>query len=233
MTRLKRAEVKWASQRKKMKFVAVPRSGHKQQESMPLVYVLRDILNLAESAAEARKIIKAGQVAVDGKVCKDPNRGVGLFDTVILAGKTLRVLLRAGRLTLIEIPAAEAALKICQVIGKRKVRGGKIQLSLHDGRNILIDGGGAHAILDSVLLALPMQTPKEYIPLQEGVCIFARKGAHSGQLAVLKKIEKENGKVWIERAGKLFEVPLDSVIPIGEKKPLITIDESAVSEMVK
>ena len=66
--------------RKHYKFTikATP-SGHNTNRSIPISIVLRNIINLAETAREANRIIHAGVIAVDGVVRRDPHYSIGPF----------------------------------------------------------------------------------------------------------------------------------------------------------
>jgi len=71
MSHLKRlaAPEFWPIPKKKYTWVFSPSPGpHKKEECIPLAIVVRDILKLAETGKEAKRIIKAGEVIVDGKV---------------------------------------------------------------------------------------------------------------------------------------------------------------------
>src|SRR3990172_6085697 len=89
--KLGRYEVAWAPAKKTARFVTAPHGAHPLDRSLPLLLIIRDILGLAETAREARRIVKSRQVKVDNKVCTDPRRGLGLFDTFELAGKSYRM----------------------------------------------------------------------------------------------------------------------------------------------
>ena len=59
---------------------------HKLRESMPLTVLLRNKLKLALTGREAKLIVmaKEGNIAVDGKVRKDPKYPVGFMDVITL-----------------------------------------------------------------------------------------------------------------------------------------------------
>jgi small subunit ribosomal protein S4e len=83
--RLKRraAPRTWPLPRKGTKWVLRPGPGpHPQEECLPLGLALRDILHITASARESRILLREGKVRIDGKVVKDPARGVGLMDVV-------------------------------------------------------------------------------------------------------------------------------------------------------
>lgn len=219
--KLKRLNVEWAPEKKTKRFIIAPKGPHKLQQSLPLLVVIRDMLKVADVALEAKKIVTSRKVKVDGKVCTDPRYGVGLFDVLEIGDKTYRVLPRARKLVPIE--KGEASQKICQITGKKAVRGGKIQLSMHDGRTILLDKSD-YKPLDSVLISVPDQKIKDHVSFKEGAAVYVRSGTHIAEVAILKKIERENKRVWLEVDGKQFEAPLNGAVPLGIGKSLIKVE---------
>lgn len=221
--RLKRLEAPawWPIKRKVKKFSVFPRGPYAFGHSLPLLVLIRDILKFSETAKEARSIIKAGLVKIDGKPCKDYKFGVGLFDVIEIpiAKKAYRVVPKKG-LRIIEIPLKEAKLKICKITGKKMIRDGKIQLNLHDGKNILADN--SYKVNDSVLLELPEQKIIEHFKFESGQFVVVVKGKAAGIIAKIKNIEFR--RVWLNVDENLFEAPLDSVVAIGKEKPSIKVD---------
>ena len=103
--------------------------------------VLRDMLRYADTAREARAILGSRGVLVDGRVVTDPKLGVGVMDVLSLAAtkEQYRMLVDTmGRLRLIPIDAEQAQWKLCRIEGKTTQKGARIQVNLHDGRNILL-----------------------------------------------------------------------------------------------
>jgi small subunit ribosomal protein S4e len=207
-----------ARERKKVRFITAARGAHRRDASLALVTIIRDMLKLAETGREARKIIKARLVKVDGKIVTDPKRGLGIFDTLEVGGKAYRIIPRK-RLELIE---SQAGSKIVQITGKTAVKEGKIQVNLNDGKNIVLSKN-EYKVLDSLLISLPDQKVKEHIALEPGVMVLIMKGMNSGKTAKLIDIERERKRVWLEGEGKKFEAPLHGVIAVGKDKPLIEL----------
>ncbi len=221
--RLARSEVRWAPEKKAIRSVTAPRGAHPLERSLPLLLIIRDKLRLAETAREARRIIKGRKVKVDGRVCSDHKRGIGLFDTLEVAGKAYRMLPSKAGLALKEIEQREAALKLCKVTRKVAAGKGKIQVGTHDGRNILAEKSDARPG-DSLLLELPGQAIKERIPLEPGVLAVITSGANAGSLAKVKSIEKGLfPRVWLMIDNRTFEAPLGAVMPVGRERSVISV----------
>jgi small subunit ribosomal protein S4e len=221
MTGLKRlaAPKWWPIKRKVNKFVAIPRGPHSKDFSLPLVVLIRDVLKLAETKREAKRVIKAGEVLVDSRKMKDPHYGVGLFDVVEIPSlkKAWRAIPENG-LSFIEIPNKESKLKICKIVNKKTLKGNRNQLNLSDGRNILTKE--KYSTHDSLLIQLPEQKIVDHLKFDKGSLVLVTRGKNAGKLAKIKIIDKD--RLWLE-SDKLFEIPRNLVIVVGKEKPLIKL----------
>lgn len=149
----------WKVPKKEMKFITTPRPGpHKKSDCIPLLILLRDVLKFADSSREAGRAINSGEILVDKRPRKDPNYPVGLMDVVEMpnAKKYYRVSAGKGGLRLDEISKKSSGEKLCRIRDKRTLRGGIVQLSLHDGRNINTEKN-VYKPGDSVVISLPGQ----------------------------------------------------------------------------
>ena len=80
----------WPLPRKTTIWVTRPSpGGHSLERCMPVNLVIRDVLGRAQSAREVRFIVHNELVKVDGRVCKDTRRGVGLMDVLSLGDEHL------------------------------------------------------------------------------------------------------------------------------------------------
>lgn len=224
MAWMKRLSAPLAPERKAKKFIVAQRGPHSLRNSVALTVLLRDMLEIAENYAEAKKIVKEGKILVDGKACKDHKFGIGLMDVVEIptAGKAFRIVPSKYGLRIIDIPERERKLKLCRITGKKVVNKGRIQLSLHDGRNIIADN--SYQTKDSVLIEIPGQKIKEHLKFAEGMSTLVIAGKNKSKTAKISKVEKD--KVWLEENGKTFEAPADAVMIIGKDKPAITIEKN-------
>jgi len=221
----KRMSTPWAKNKKVFKFILVPKGAHKKSESLPLGVILRDELKIARDMREAKKAIRGGKVLVDGRVCRDIRRGIGLFDAVEIpeANIAVRLIARKG-LKVVAIPMEEAKLKVCRIDDKKAVRGRNIQLNLHDGRNIML-AKNEYSTHDSLLLSMPDQKVVKHAKFEQGAIVLVVSGSQSGRVATIQKIEKGlNRRLWLEDNG-VFEAPYDGVIVIGKEKPMISLGE--------
>ena len=132
--------------------------SHALDKSMPLLIVVRDILQVADNAREAKIIINKGDILVDGRPIKDYKFPVGFMDVIELpkSEKIYRVLPdEKGRLILHPITKRNKGFKLCRVVDKTTLKEGKTQLNLHDGRNILTED--QYKTADVVKLKVPSQ----------------------------------------------------------------------------
>jgi len=210
----------WPIQRKTSKFVVSVRGPHPKNLSIPLLVFVRDIIKIAETNKEARTVIKKGEVLVDGRKIKDIKYGIGLLDAIEIPvlKKAWRAIPKNG-LSFIEISEKEAKLKICKIINKRTIKGNKLQMNLHDGRNILTNE--KYSTYDSILVELPKQKIINHIKFEEGSLALVCEGKNAGKIAKIKKIE--GGRIWLGDE-KVFEVPKNLTIVVGKNEPLIKLE---------
>ncbi len=232
--RLKRraAPRSWTVPRKGTKWILRPSAGpHAQDESVPLLLVLRDLRRLARTRREARLLVRSGVVRVDGAVVHDLARGLGLLDTLSLAAplnEHYRIFKdRRGKLRLYPIPPDEAAVKLGRIKRKTTERGGKIQVTLHDGRNLRVPPGQEWKVGDSLKIHLPDQKVLGRLPFSSGQLAYVAGGSHVGELARIDKVEVLNSpqpnRVHFKEG---FSTIKEYVYVVGEAGPQITLPES-------
>jgi len=230
----------WSVARKEHFWTVKPRPGpHPKDRSLPLLLLVRDILKLADNAREARKILTEGNIVVNGKVRKDYKFPVGLFDVISIPKLNEHYVMlmdRRGILTLVPIKEDEAKMKLCRVENKTTLKGGKIQINLHDGRNLLSDGNiKTH---DSLLISLENGEVLKVLPYEEGSKVVVFGGKHTAQIGELVerivRRSSERNVVRIrslgfcaalspagetaEEEGEIFETVEDFVFVIGTEK---------------
>ncbi len=215
--------------RKAGKWVVKPSPGPHNKEAIPLALVVRDLLQYADNLREARKIIVAGEILVDGVVRKDYKFPVGLFDVVSIPklGKNYRVVFdEKGRYVLREIEDYDR--KVYKIVNKTILKGGKVQLNLFDGTNILATND--YKTKDSVLLKIPEKQILDHLRFEEGALIMIVGGTHAGEIGRVKeyKIVKGSGSnlVTVETpVGEITTVE-DYIFVIGKKesdKPVVDL----------
>jgi len=160
-------------QRKGTKFVA--RALCHPRNSVPVVIAMRDMLKLARTTKEVKKMINDGLLKINGKPVKDHRDSIRLFN-ILEAGKTYKLtLLPTHRFTLEEIKNTKE--RLCKVIDKKLTKGNKIQLNLYDGSNVLTKD--KINVCDSVYLDFSGKITK-HVPMEKGKSGFVISGKYAG-----------------------------------------------------
>lgn len=217
--------------RKSKVWTVKPAPGpHPSDSSVPLLVLLRDYLEVARTAREAKRILADRQVLVDGKVRCDPKFPVGLMDVVQLPtiDRSYRILFDGkGRLVPREISREEASFKLCRVIKKTIIKGNRIQLAFHDGRTLMGDFQRVKP-RDVLKLSLPEGEIIEHLPFEKSSIALITGGKNVGMVGNIVDIKLTEGpqpNVVTLRApdGTTFQAPEDYVFVIGKDKPLISL----------
>ncbi len=180
----------WPIYRKGTKYVVRPRMNIRK--GVPVLVVLRDILKIVQNRREAKRAIQMNQVLLNNKPVNDEKNSVLLFDVITLTPlkKSYRLELSENKkIELNEVKEKETEYKIAKIIGKKMLKGKKVQLNLSDGRNFLSDM--KYNINDSVLINLKEKKIEKHIPLKENLEAFVFEGKHAGKKGTVKKIKKE------------------------------------------
>lgn len=195
------APTTWPINRKGSVWVAKILPGaHSKTYGMPLVVLLRDVLKVAKNRKEAKFILNSKRVLVDGKPRMKDKLPVGHMDVVEFDGTDMRYRVQlhtSNKLIAREISKKEAEYKVCKVIGKRNLKGGSTQISLHDGRNILLENKDKRLsdikVQSSLKITVPDQDIKEVYPLAEGSRVMVTEGRHQGKIGLIAEINKRFG----------------------------------------
>jgi small subunit ribosomal protein S4e len=221
----------WHVEKKRQKWVVSPSPGpHKKFECIPLSLILKNILKIAETTKEAKTIIKGGNVLVDGRVVKDPSYPVGLFDTLALPKikKFYRIVPTKKGLELVEIDEKESNLKICRINNKTILKGGRIQLNLNDGKNILTENK-EYKTGDSLLISLPSLNIVKHLKLQPNAIGVVVKGIDAGKIWTVEKIVSgsmtQPPRLLCRQGEETKEILKERFFVVGEDKPLITVNK--------
>lgn len=233
----------WPIHRKEAVWIVRPSSGpHSLEKCLPLSLVLRDILKVAETRKEAKKIISQGKVYVDGKVRRKDDFPVGLMDVLSMPElkKFYRILPSHKGLFHHLISEEEASFKLARVEGKTLVKNGIPQIALHDGSTLFATSGeseGSKEIVyetfDTVKLGLPGKEVLGKMKTKKGNMAIITGGKNIGKKGKIIEIEKtvakkrRNALVVVEdNKGSRYQTILDFVFSIGEAKSLISLPEA-------
>jgi len=221
----------WALSRKTDFWVAKPSPGpHPIEASVPLGLILRDMLKVCDSAREARHILNNRHVLVDGRAVTEPKFPVGLMDVVTLeetkAHYRMLVDFR-GRMSLVAIEAAEAKWKLCRIEDKTTVRGGKAQVNLHDGRNVLL-AKDQYKTGTTLKLAVPDQKVLGHYELAVGASALITGGKHVGELGHVLQVQlTRNPRANVVTFKEGFSTDIDKVFVVGKETPEVKVPEAS------
>lgn len=207
MSHLKRQSVpkSWPIPRKGTTFVVKPNFGFSR--GIPLLIVLRDMLKVAKDRKEVKKAIHFKNILVNGREARDEKEGILLFDviTIVPSKKNYKLSLSLkGKFELEEIKESEVEHKVTKVIGKKILKGKKIQLNLSDGRNFLSDI--KCETNDSVLIDFKKKKIEKCLPLKENSRVFVFAGKHAGATGKIEKIKEERKMATIESGSEKIHV---------------------------
>lgn len=207
MTHLKRLNAlnKWRIKRKDGgKWIIRPSpGGHRMDISVPMGIILRDMLGYAGNMREARTILNARKVLVNGMAMTSSNYPAGLMDVVEITDMKecyIVTLDKKGKIILEKIEKPK--YRLCRVEDKKVLRGGKVQLNLWGGENILV-GKDDYKTGDVVKLGLADRKIQGKIELKKGALVFVTGGKHAGKKATMESInDKIRPKEVVLKSGK-------------------------------
>lgn len=222
----------WHISKKTSKFVTKTAPGPHNANAMPIAIWLRDQMRFAANMKEVKQILTQKDVIINGKPCRNPSMGIGIFDIISIprVSKHYRILRdKNGRHKTIEIDAGSAGSRLAKVRNKTVVPGGKVQLNLRFGANVLADN--KYNTGDSIVLSLEPETRfqiLDHFPFAVGNMAMVIGGKHSGKIARIIGIEKVPGSVpnrvilEDEKTKSRFETIDDYIYMVGREQPALT-----------
>ncbi|HZK30640.1 MAG TPA: 30S ribosomal protein S4e [Methanoregula sp.] len=221
----------WHIAKKTTKFITKTAPGPHNANAMPIAVWLRDNMGLARNLKEVKQILNQNDVIINGRSCRDAKMGIGIFDIISLPkiNKFYRILRdKNGRHVSIEIDAEAAKTRLCKVKNKTVVAGGKVQLNMRDGANLLADN--TYKSGDSIVLSLESETRfkiVDHFPFAVGNMAMVIGGRHSGKVARIVDIIKMPGSVpnkiilEDESAKTRFDTISPYIYMVGKQTPAI------------
>ncbi len=224
---------KWGIPTKEHHWAPRSKSGpHPKDRSVPLVVVIRDILEYTNTSREAKRLLADRKVEVDGKVVTDRNRPIGLMDVITIPElkENYRVLFdQKGKIRLKSIDEGVSGWKLVKVEDKTTLKDGITQYNLHDGRNLKFENANQHSTLDVLKLEIPEQKVLDTYEFKEGMMALIIGGKHIGEIDRIKEHEVIKGPqpnfVHFESGMTTIE---DYVFVIGKDTPAIEVPEVGI-----
>ncbi len=212
----------WPVERKTATFTAKADAGPHGESGVPLVIVLRDVLGYVDTATEATYAVNSGGVLVNGNTVDDPTRPIGMFDILAFPERDeyYRVFPdEGGRLGLTPIDEADADSKLGKIIDKTLVSGGRTQLNLHDGANLIVESED-YSGKDSIVLDNEEKEIIAHFEYGEGALVTAVAGQHAGEIGEIEDISVTPGSasntVSVDTGDGAFETVEEYVVVIDE-----------------
>ena len=221
----------WHIAKKTKKFITKTAPGPHNANAMPIAVWLRDHMGFARNVKEVRQILHQKDVIVNGRPCSDAKMGIGIFDIISLPkiNKFYSILRdKNGRHVSIEIDAEAAKTRLCKIKNKTIIPGGKVQLNMRYGANLLADN--TYKSGDTIILSLEPETRfkiVDHFPFAVGNMAMVTGGRHSGKVARIVDIVKIPGSVpnKIILEDETTKTRFDTISPyiyiVGKQKPAI------------
>lgn len=203
---------------------------HPFEKAIPLGLLVRDYIGLCDTYHEAKRIISNGNVLVDGVKRKDYKFPCGLMDVISIpiTQKNYRILFdRNGKLVLVPIEDIDAGWTLHRIENKTIIRGKKVQLNLHDGRNNLVEKD-EYKTGDVLKISFADNKISDVYPFGKGTVAMIIGGSHIGEIASIEELQivpSSKPNLVILKSDKEFSTIANHVFPIGKTKPAINLPE--------
>jgi len=208
-----------------------PRAGpHKLRESLPLAIFIRNRLKYALNGLEAKKILMARNIKVDGKVRTDSKFPAGFMDVITIdkTNENFRLVYDTkGRFQVHRINADEASYKLCRVksinLGKNSIP----FLVTNDGRTIRYPNPECK-VGDTVEIDIATGKIQNWVKFDSGNLCMTTGGRNLGRVGVITSRDRHPGSFDIvhvkDAAGHSFSTRSCNIFIIGKgNKPMISL----------
>jgi small subunit ribosomal protein S4e len=214
-------------------FATKPSQGpHRERESIPLTVILKNRLRYALTGREVTLIVndKEGNIAVDGKIRRDPRFPAGLMDVITIkkTGELYRLLYDVkGRFVLRNINEEEAKTKLCKIT-KKAVGPNKIPyLVTHDGRTLRFPNPEIN-VYDTIKLDIATGNVLDHCKFETGNSCIITSGNNVGRVGTIVHRDRHIGGFDIvhvrDARGHSFATRIGNVFMIGKgKNPWISL----------
>jgi len=224
----------WPVKRKLSKWIAKPMPGaHNQSKSMPLVVILRDLLKVAPTSKEIKKLLNARAILINNRVVREVKFAVGLFDVISIPAVKVyyRIIINSqGKLAAIKIPEADATKLLLRIDNKHTIAKDKIQLNFSNGWNLLVKKD-EYKTNDVIVFDSKNRKIINKLTLGKDSPVYLIGGKHVGMLAKFAGA-RETGTLRKHKIAKVIadknelESSIENLMVVGDKKPVISLNEN-------
>lgn len=217
-----RAPRTWNIRRKVGTFVTKGSAGPQDaRSSVPLTVLFKDILGRANSTKELKIILHTTEVLVNGRRVKDYRFPVGLMDVLTLkkTGESFMVLFSPKGKIIAQETGPDEAIDMVRIKDKTFLKGGRVQLNFHDGRNLIVE---KDSYKTGDTLVIDGKSVKDHLSLEKGCPVFLIGGRHIGLSGTVDEV-REDRIIYKDDAGQAVETAREYAFVIGKDKPVISI----------
>ncbi len=192
----------------------IPRKGTKYvaralshvNKSVPVVIAVRDMLKLARTEKEVKKMIHQKLIKLNGRLVKDHRESIRLFNILEADKQYVLTLLPTGKFAFHE---AKNQHRLCKVTGKRLIKENKIQINFHDGTNLITNEN--LSIGDSAYLDFEGKIKKKE-HLEKGREAFITSGKYLGLKGKIESVEGNKLSIHFKDLNKSTQLSKNQVI---------------------
>jgi len=184
----------WPIPRKGTKYLAVP--SHNQNEAMPLVVVLRNVLKVVKNKKELKRLLNEKKIQVNHKEIKETNYPICLFDIISFPESKNNykvVLSKDKKMIFEEISGKKSETKVYKLMNKKMLTNKITQFNLMQGKNIISKEKAN--VGDSILFNLKDNKIEKIIPLEKGREAFVMNGKHASHVGKIEELVERGGKL--------------------------------------
>lgn len=185
--------------------------------------MVKEMLHYASTTREVRYILNSKSIFVNKKPVSDSHLGIGFMDIIEIpeSKEVYRMTInKDGKFELIELKKDLENLKPSKIIGKKILKGKKIQLNLIDSRNLLVDKD-VYKTGDTVVLDISKSSIHDHLKLEKGCEVFLLGGKHMGAYGKVTEIIQEKNlnedRVLVKTKDSQFETLKKYVFVIENK----------------
>lgn len=223
----------WPVKRKSDVFITRPNTGaHGFNYGMAISTLFKEVMGVCKTTKEVANVINHKNILVDGKKIKDTSYNVGLYDAITVEGskENFRVLFNEyGKLAVVSVDEKDVKLKPCKIISKSVIKGGKVQLNLYDGKNVIVDKD-VYAVGDTVVLELSSMKIKEHVKFDKDAFVQITDGKNAGKYGQIVEVNhfdtnQRDLVVFKTSEGEEISTVKSYAFVLGAKKSVISLGE--------
>jgi len=231
-TRVKRqmAPSFWNIKRKEGRFILNTGAGaHSKKSAYPLGIILRDILKVADTMNECEKIVKSGNIRIDGITVRNVAHAIGLMDIIELVptAQSFRIVPKDSEILVpVDIPDNEKAVKLLKVIHKSTLNTSLYQYGFHDGKTFRSEQ--EFSVGDTCLVTLPNKSVINHIKFEKGCTALITRGENAGRIGKVEDIREGifslPRRALLSFGDKTIELPVETILAVGLERPMIKVN---------